>query len=104
MNTKRSNYSSYHHGIPPTPPVQLLYPHKHSTTYHTHPRRKHHHLHIHSDKKNSYGIQQVLPVNKECRISYGVLGMDKIHPQDRKIGRTNNEDTPKTIKKTEDKI
>ena len=97
-HNQSANHSISCHGTPPTPHVLLYDPHQSSTPYHTYPSRNHNHRHILSDQKNRDSLQKVPPVEKECKHSYDVLGMDQIHPQYQQSVSTNNEDTPKTEK------
>ena len=67
--------------MPRTPHFRLPDTHQPSTPYRTHYSRNHHHRHIRSDQNNSNRLEQVKTVDKELKISYDILGMDKIRPQ-----------------------
>ena len=51
------------------------------------------------DQNYNGNIQQLPPVDKKCKHSYEILGMDQIHIQDQQSVRKNNKDTPKMEKK-----
>ena len=68
-----ANHSSSLHGTPPTPPVIIPGPLQLSTPYITRPFSNHQHRYIRSDQNNSYGLQQVPPVEKDCKLSYEIF-------------------------------
>ena len=84
----------------PTPTVILFDPNKPSAPHRNHPSGNHQHHHVHSDQND--GLQEVPPVEKECKCSYDVLGIDQIHYQDQQSIRKNNKDTAKTKNKSEE--
>ena len=85
-NHSRSNYRT-------SPTLTILPPdhHKPSTPHLTHPTHINHHINICGNQNDS--LWQVPYVDKECKRSNDILGIDQIHNQYWQIASTNNEDT-----------